>query len=106
MKRVLTMLTFLAVFIGMFAVLTGLAYVVGGFVEGKLFLGASRLVNLLILMLVIVMGSAALLTMAERKWSALMQDRIGPNRARIDLPLLRDTALGGLPHFQIGRAHV
>jgi NADH-quinone oxidoreductase subunit H len=99
MKRVLAMLTMLAVFIGLFAVMTGIAYVVGGFVEKELFTGASRLVNLLILMLVIVMGSAALLTMAERKWSALMQDRIGPNRARIDLPLLRDTALGGIPHF-------
>jgi NADH-quinone oxidoreductase subunit H len=99
MKRVLSMLTMLAVFIGLFAVLTGAAYVLGGFVEKELFTGASRLVNLVILMLFIVMGAAALLTMAERKWSALMQDRIGPNRARIDLPLLRDTALGGIPHF-------
>lgn len=99
MKRVLSMLTFLAVFIGLFAVMSCVAYVAGGFVERELFTGASRFVNLLILMLVIVMGSAALLTMAERKWSALMQDRIGPNRARIDLPFLRDTALGGLPHF-------
>ncbi|HEX8536221.1 MAG TPA: NADH-quinone oxidoreductase subunit H, partial [Cystobacter sp.] len=99
MKRVLAMLTMLAVFIGLYAVMTGIAYVVGGFVEKELFTGASRLVNLLILMLVVVMGSAALLTMGDRKWGALIQDRIGPNRARIDLPILRNTALGGIPHF-------
>ncbi|MET0406485.1 MAG: complex I subunit 1 family protein [Cystobacter sp.] len=99
MKRVLAMLSMLAVFIGLFAMMTGIAYVLGGFVEKELFTGASRLVNILFLMLVIVMGTSALLTMGERKWSALMQDRIGPNRARINLPLLRDTALGGIPHF-------
>ena len=40
-----------------------------------------------------VMGFAALLTLAERKVSALMQDRIGPNRAAIC-----GFALGGLFH--------
>src|SRR5260370_41823779 len=29
----------------------------------------------------------------------MMQDRIGPNRARIDLPILRDSALMGVPHL-------
>jgi NADH-quinone oxidoreductase subunit H len=99
MKRVLSMLTMLAVFIGLYAVMTGAAYLLGGLVEKELFTGASRLVNIVILMLAVVMGTSALLTMAERKWSALMQDRIGPNRARIELPLLRNTALGGIPHF-------
>ncbi len=40
---------------------------------------------------------ATLLTLAERKWSALMQDRIGPNRARIALPGLKNMPLAGLP---------
>ncbi|HOI42061.1 MAG TPA: NADH-quinone oxidoreductase subunit H, partial [Elusimicrobiales bacterium] len=40
-----------------------------------------------------VMGFAALLTLAERKVSALMQDRVGPNRASVF-----GFALGGLFH--------
>ncbi|HEY2027845.1 MAG TPA: complex I subunit 1 family protein, partial [Myxococcales bacterium] len=40
-----------------------------------------------------------LLTMGDRKWSALMQDRVGPNRARLPIPGLRDRPLRGLPHI-------
>jgi NADH-quinone oxidoreductase subunit H len=45
------------------------------------------------------MITATLLTMADRKWSALMQDRVGPNRARLPIPGLSDKALVGLPHI-------
>jgi NADH-quinone oxidoreductase subunit H len=47
------------------------------------FLFQSRIVNIVLFMLVFVMVLATLLTIAERKWSALIQDRIGPNRAQI-----------------------
>ncbi|HVP60028.1 MAG TPA: complex I subunit 1 family protein [Myxococcaceae bacterium] len=54
--------------------------------------------NLAILLLGFVMIIATLLTLAERKWSAMIQDRIGPNRATIDVPGLRGRAFGGLFH--------
>lgn len=49
--------------------------------------------------LIFVMVLATLLTMAERKWSALMQNRVGPNRARLPIPGLKDKPLLGLPHI-------
>src|SRR5258708_24116716 len=74
------------------------AYGVAYLAEGR-FEGGARISNILFLMLLFVMVIATLLTVAERKWSAMIQDRIGPNRARIALPFLRDRALGGLPHL-------
>ena len=59
---------------------------------------AVPIINILILMLAFVMIIATLLTLAERKWSAMMQDRLGPNRARFAIPGLSNRALGGLPH--------
>lgn len=39
--------------------------------------------NIVAILLLLIMITAALLTMAERKWSARMQNRLGPNRARL-----------------------
>lgn len=72
-------------------------YGLAGLVAGA-FPGAANLTNLLLLMLVFVMVIATLLTLAERKWSALMQDRIGPNVARINLPGIKNRSLAGIPH--------
>jgi NADH-quinone oxidoreductase subunit H len=52
--------------------------------------------NLLVIVLLFVMVFATLLTLADRKWSALMQDRVGPNRARF--PGI-DSPLAGTPHI-------
>ncbi|MFY0530409.1 complex I subunit 1/NuoH family protein [Archangium gephyra] len=98
MKRTLTMLFWFGVMFAHFVGIMALTYVVGGLVEG-LFPGASRLTNMVLLMIATVMGIASLLTVAERKWSSLMQNRIGPNRARINLPLLKNSSLVGIPHF-------
>jgi NADH-quinone oxidoreductase subunit H len=46
----------------------------------------------LTLLFVVTMGSGSLLTVAERKWSAMMQNRIGANRIRVF-----GTPLGGIP---------
>src|SRR5258707_3393910 len=83
-----------AMIVGLMAAAYGVAYLAEGWFEG-----GARLSNIVFLMLLFVMVIATLLTVAERKWSAMIQDRIGPNRARIALPFLRDRALGGLPHL-------
>jgi NADH-quinone oxidoreductase subunit H len=79
-----------------------LTYFIGGYVEnafGESVPGIHHLVNILSLMLTVVMVIATLLTLAERKWSAMMQDRIGPNRARINAPIIKNYSLAGLPHI-------
>src|SRR3990172_3387955 len=43
----------------------------------------AAIANVILLMLVFVMTTAALLTIGERKWSAMIQNRIGPNRIRV-----------------------
>jgi NADH-quinone oxidoreductase subunit H len=50
--------------------------------------------NVLTLMLVVMMISGSLLTVAERKWSAMIQNRIGANRIRV-----AGSALGGIPYL-------
>ncbi|MBI5069662.1 MAG: NADH-quinone oxidoreductase subunit H [Deltaproteobacteria bacterium] len=54
----------------------------------------TALANVVFLMLVFVMLTATGLTIGERKWSALMQNRIGPNRIR---PF--GNPLAGLPYI-------
>jgi NADH-quinone oxidoreductase subunit H len=98
MKRVVTVLIGIGVILGGIAFLSGAAYGVGYLVEG-LHPGGAQLTNVLFLVLGFVMIIATLLTLAERKWSAMMQDRVGPNRARINLPGLRNRPLAGIPHI-------
>ena len=91
------------VIIGSLTIIPGLifggvatGYLVGGLADKHLFVGAHHLVNVVLLLLTFVMVIATGLTLAERKWSAMMQNRIGPNRAR--LPFLGNSALSGVPH--------
>lgn len=52
----------------------------------------AAIANLVTLMLVVLMVTGSLLSVAERKWSALIQNRIGANRIRVF-----GSALGGIP---------
>lgn len=63
----------------------------GGVSRTAVFFGAS-VANVVTLLLILVMTLAALLTVAERKWSALFQNRIGANRIKVF-----GSALGGIP---------
>lgn len=89
----------LGLIIGGLFTLMAAAYGLGGLAETYLFEGASHLAAIAVVMLVMVMVTATLLTLAERKWSSFMQDRVGPNRARLPIPGLKNNALGGLPHI-------
>ena len=100
MKRFFGMLAVIAAVLGALVGLFAAFYLAAGWAAGIAaglgvpgFYG-SAVVNTLTLMLVVVMVMASLLTVAERKWSAAMQDRIGANRIRIF-----GTALGGVPYL-------
>ncbi|MHB8878417.1 MAG: complex I subunit 1/NuoH family protein [Myxococcaceae bacterium] len=98
MRALNTILVGLFILFLFFAGMTA-AYWLSGVADEYLFVGAGRLTNLVFLSLVFVMVIAASLTIGDRKWGALMQDRMGPNRARLPLPGFRNNSLGGMPHL-------
>jgi NADH-quinone oxidoreductase subunit H len=88
---------FAAVFAGLVGLAAGCYELAGLLALGAVKLGlppsyGAAVANLVTLMLVVAMVSASLLTVAERKWSAMMQNRIGANRIKV-----LGTALGGIP---------
>jgi NADH-quinone oxidoreductase subunit H len=93
--KALSVLTAIGVILGAIFFISAAAYLLGGWLEQWHLAWVS---NLVILILVFVMVIATFLTLAERKWSAMIQDRIGPNRATINLPGLRGRPLGGVFH--------
>ncbi len=101
MRRFVGMIVLFAVLIAAFvglawvfyAAAAALAYVFARFLHAPPSYGAA-IANLVTLMLVALMISASLLTVAERKWSAMMQNRIGANRIKVF-----GTALGGIPYL-------
>ncbi|BDG01847.1 complex I subunit 1/NuoH family protein [Anaeromyxobacter oryzae] len=62
-----------------------------GWSRAAVYFGAS-VANILTLLLVVMMISGSLLTVAERKWSAMIQNRIGANRIKVF-----GSPLGGIP---------
>jgi NADH-quinone oxidoreductase subunit H len=80
---------------GAYLLAGGLARLFGGSAGSATgaYFGAA-VANLLSLMLVVLMVSASLLTVAERKWSALIQNRIGANRIKVF-----GHPLGGIPYL-------
>ncbi len=94
--------------VGMILVLGGLVVALVGLswafylLAGALAVGFARLGapaqygaaigNVVTMLLVVVMVPGSLLSVAERKWSALIQNRIGANRIRVG-----GSALGGIP---------
>jgi NADH-quinone oxidoreductase subunit H len=91
--KAFSVLVAIGVILGAIFGLSAIAYLVGGLLGNWAWVS-----NLVILLLGFVMLIATFLTLAERKWSAMMQDRIGPNRATINLPGLRGRPLGGVFH--------
>ncbi|HZW90310.1 MAG TPA: complex I subunit 1 family protein [Myxococcaceae bacterium] len=91
--KAFTVLVAIGFIVGVIFVLNLVAYIVGGLLGTWAWVS-----NLAILLLGFVMIIATFLTLAERKWSAMIQDRIGPNRATVDVPLLRGRPLGGVFH--------
>jgi len=93
-----TFLVFLFAMSWVFLALTRLFIWIGSLFPWSWGLSAA-LGTIVSLILVLVMITATLLTMADRKWSALMQDRVGPNRARLPIPGISHMPLKGVPHI-------
>ena len=91
--KAFTVLVAIGFIVGVIFFLNLVAYIVGGLLGTWAWVS-----NLAILLLGFVMIIATFLTLAERKWSAMIQDRIGPNRATVEVPLLRGRPLGGVFH--------
>jgi NADH-quinone oxidoreductase subunit H len=98
-KRFIGMIITIGAVCGVLVVLGGafymLAALLGRFFAETLGLPAAygiAVANVLTMMLVVLMISASLLSVAERKWSALIQNRIGANRITVF-----GNPLGGVP---------
>jgi NADH-quinone oxidoreductase subunit H len=103
-RRFLGMLLFLVIFAGALVGLFAGIYFLVGLVE-NLTAGhgwpagwGASLANIVLLMLVILMVIASGLTVGERKWSAMMQNRIGPNRIRVGVGGFSND-LAGMPYL-------
>src|SRR3954471_14459735 len=63
------------------------------------FQAVEAIAKILFMILGFLMPLASILTWLERRQSAMMQDRLGPNRANIPLPGGRNWRMWGITHF-------
>lgn len=100
MKRFVGMVITLGALLAGLVALSYAFYLAAGFCAGvAVRWGAppsygAAVANIVTLMLVVMMVTGSLLTVAERKWSALMQNRIGANRITVF-----GNPLGGIPYL-------